>query len=297
MRRFHSSVPPPTRISEEALERWLETIRAELRPDPMFRQRLRGHVLNRFVANREGDGRRGSQREMGRLGRAVLYASFALSVSVTGAMAASQQAIPGDHFYLLKLQIESLRQEVAPERLQGAVAAYALAQRIDELDRLADAGNWVAVAAHAEAVETAYESMLRLNPDPGTRTRRLAVSGELLDGLPERARDALERLAHLEPGRAPDLGAGGPRRSGDGDPADRHDPGGGPPAHAPAADGDGGTNPQPTPRAAPDRLPSDTDAPGSPAPAGPEPQRAERTARPDPSPAPRARPSANPPRR
>ena len=110
MSLFRSSLRQPAILSDEAIERYLAAIRTEIEPDPLFRRRLRGHVMNRYVAAREGQATgRGVAREMGRLGRAVLYASFALGLSVTGAMAVSQQSIPGDPLYAVKLRIETLR--------------------------------------------------------------------------------------------------------------------------------------------------------------------------------------------
>ncbi|MEO6295416.1 MAG: hypothetical protein ABIP01_01290, partial [Candidatus Limnocylindria bacterium] len=110
MSLFRDSLRPPPLASDAAVRRYLELIRAELEPDPLFRRRLRGEVVNRFVAAREGleqPARRPSA--MGKLGRAVLYSSFALAMSAGGVMAASQQALPGDVLYSLKLRIEALR--------------------------------------------------------------------------------------------------------------------------------------------------------------------------------------------
>lgn len=209
MSLFRSSVRPPSPISDETIERYLAVIRADLRPDPLFRRRLRGHVMNRYVAAREGlsgDGHR-PVKDMGRLGRAVLYASFALALSVTGAMAASQQAIPGDAFYPLKLQIESLRVRIVPDHMLDDLAAHSLAERIAELDRLADAGEWAAVDAHVAAVEVAYRSVLALSPTSAATAENLELADEMMERLPAPAQASLERA----------LGRGvGPTRAGAG---------------------------------------------------------------------------------
>ena len=54
MSLFRTSLRPPAILSDEAIERYVEAIRHELQPDPLYRRRLRGMVLNRYVAAREG---------------------------------------------------------------------------------------------------------------------------------------------------------------------------------------------------------------------------------------------------
>lgn len=257
MSLFRSSLRPPMPLSDEAIERYVAAIRAELDPDPLFRRRLRGHVLNRFVAAREGTaGERPVAKEMTRIGRAALYASVALAISVTGAMAASQQAAPGDVLYPLKRDIEDLRLRVLPDRFHDDLAAYALGQRIDELRRLAEQGRWTAVAAHANAVDEAYDLVVALGPDEGELAESLSVAEALLDRLPEAARDAVERALGDTPGLrlgadgdAPGRGldrGGGP--SGAGGPSGPASPAAEPPAPGgrPATD-----DVEPTPRPQP----------------------------------------------
>ncbi len=95
MSLLRDSLRPPPLASDAAVRRYIELIRAELEPDPLFRRRLRGEVVNRFVAAREGLKQPAHRPSaMGRLGRAVLYSSFALAMSAGGVMAASQQALP-----------------------------------------------------------------------------------------------------------------------------------------------------------------------------------------------------------
>jgi hypothetical protein len=204
MSLFNGSIRPPSVLSDEAVERYLAAIRAELSPDPLFRRRLRGSLVNRFVAAREGH-RVGAAaavaaREMGRLGRAVLYASFALGVGVTGVMAGSQRAIPGEIFYPLKLQIEEIRAYVLPAHLQDQLAAHNLAQRIGELGRLAEAGEWGLVVAHAAAVERAYEALVAAGGDGAVGMRDLVAINGLLEHLPDETRLAVEGIMDGMPG-------------------------------------------------------------------------------------------------
>jgi hypothetical protein len=93
---------------------------------------------------------------MGALGRSVLYASFALSVSVSAAMAASQGAVPGD----APLPAQ------APDRTASARGAScpparrprrAFPRRAHPRARRARrAGDWARVAGQAAAVEDEY---------------------------------------------------------------------------------------------------------------------------------------------
>ncbi len=213
MSLFRTSLRPPAPLSDESVERYVAAIRATIQPDPGFRRRLRGHVLNRHVAVREGMVQRRVAREMGRVGRAVLYASFALTLSVTGAMAASQQAIPGDLFYPVKLQIEELRLRALPEELHDELAGNALAERIAELDRLAGSGNAAAVRSGAMAVERAYVALVALGGDADGVEQQLAVAAALLDRLDTEARAVLSELLGDLPavGPGPHAGPTGPR--------------------------------------------------------------------------------------
>lgn len=278
MSLFRSSLRPRAILSDETIERYLTAARAEFEPDPSFRRRLRGHVMNRFVAAREGQVAAAGPpaKEMGRLGRAVLYASFALSLSVTGAMAASQQAIPGDSLYALKLQIEQLRLQVLPMRLHDDLAAHALGERIKELSRLTESGNWSAATAHADAVEAAYDRVVALSPDVETLAGHLAVPRGLLQRLPEPAQHAVDRSLLDSPGRGDAVptgddpstrGGGGASSNGDGGGSDAGNgdgqgsggggSGGGGSAEPPAADppdapgNSSSDTAHPTPRAEP----------------------------------------------
>lgn len=202
MSLFRSSLRPPAIFSDEAVERYLTAIRAEAGPDPLFRRRLRGQVLNRYVAAREGiaDAPTAS-RSMGRLGRAVLYASFALAFSVTGVMAASQEALPGELLYPLKRQVEHLRIQVLPAHLHDDLAMYALAERIHELEVLADRGDWVRVTALAATIEQDYLALAdALENDAGQLDRHIVVLNGLLQNLPATARAAVWDVLDGTPG-------------------------------------------------------------------------------------------------
>jgi hypothetical protein len=133
-----------------------------IQPDPMFRRRLRGLMLNRYVANREGmveaappPSRR---REMGALGRGVLVGSLLTAMGVSAVGAAAQESLPGDALYAVKLQLEELRMRVAPPGLRDDLAAIALDERLEEVERLAAAGRWQLVdAAAARAAQAEQE--------------------------------------------------------------------------------------------------------------------------------------------
>jgi hypothetical protein len=194
MSLFQRPIHPPAILSDRAVERYLEAVRAELSVDPLFRRRLRGNVVNRFVAEREGRTAAAPRRRMGALGRAVLYATFALSVSVSSAMAASQGAAPGDALYPLKIQIERLRLQALPDHLHDDLAAHSLGERIHELGMLAERGDWARVTAQAAAVEFEYRHFLDTTRAEGSSDRYLLVLTALLDRLPDRAQLAIENV-------------------------------------------------------------------------------------------------------
>lgn len=190
MRLFGSGLLPPTVVSDDAVDRYVAALRADLDPDPLFRRRLRGRVMNEYVARR--DQIPAHRAPMGRLGRAVLSASVTLMLGVSTTMAASQAAIPGDALYPIKRQIEQLRLQALPADVHDELVAYALAERIEELDRLAELGRWEAVRAQAAATEAAYAT-LAASVDVGSSSvqRHLVVLDGLLDRLPRRAQEAV----------------------------------------------------------------------------------------------------------
>ena len=212
MSLFRGTVRPPAILSDEAVERYLAAIHADLAPDPLFRRRLRGEVMNRHVAVREGLAARPRSSSMGRLGRAVLYASFTLALSATSVLAASQEALPGDPLYPLKRQVEAMRMEVLPAHLHHDLAAYQLAERIDELARLTELGDAVRAASMAAVVAADYEAFLAEADAAGLLAddRYLTVLTALLDRLPAPAQEAVRAVID----RAPAQSAGRPTGSG-----------------------------------------------------------------------------------
>ena len=226
---FTRPIRPEPIASDEAVRRYIEAVRREIEPDPLFRVRLRGTVLNRFVAEREGSALPTAYRptRMGRLGRACLYASLVTALSVGGVMAASETAVPGELLYPLKRSIEGMRLEVAPAHLRDELAVYALAERIDELGQLVDDGAWALAADLAGDVRETYEELVASTSGEVVDAKfaaQLARLDEALDRAPVRARAAIERAM----GGAPGLqlhAAGEPGRSQGG--ADSESRGGG----------------------------------------------------------------------
>ena len=141
---------------------------------------------------------------MGALGRACLYASFALGVSVTGVMAASDAAIPGDLLYPLKRGIETVRLDVLPEQYRDELAAYALSERIGELGQLVEAGEMARASAFADSVHDAYDQAVAESDDPGALARRIdrqvARLEDVMSGLPAQARADIESAMVGAPG-------------------------------------------------------------------------------------------------
>ena len=264
MSLFRGTIRPPAILSDEAVKRYLAAVRAEIRPDPLFRRRLRGEVMNRYVAAREGIGATPARRSMGTLGRAVLYATFTLAVTSTSVLAASQEALPGDLLYPLKRHVETLRVQVLPVHLHDDLAAMYLAERIDELARLAERGEWGRVAIQAAVVEQEYDAFLRLAEaaPQGSNERYLTVLAGLVERLPDGARAAVDAVIDRrtggepnQPQRNPD--SDGPRGNGGSTPTggaggQTGDPGsspGGDPADAtPEPKPTKSPRPEPTPR-------------------------------------------------
>jgi hypothetical protein len=192
------------------LERHLRRIQ----PDPLFRRRLRSVVVNRYVAAREGlvpPAPHAARRQMGALGRGVLYASLLTAVSTTAAGAAAQAAIPGDALYAVKIELEQLRMQIAPPSLRDDLAAMAVDARLDELERLASAGRWDLVSEAAARAAAAEELLTSLRAaalggqavDPMTADQRHAERLELLLSVaPASARDGLQRALDASIGQS-----------------------------------------------------------------------------------------------
>lgn len=195
---------PRVMTPDDALRRYLDALRPRTEVDPLFRRRLRGTVLNRLVADREGIDtvpRSEPRRSMGALGRATLIATVALATSVGGVMAAAQSAVPGDVLYPLKRQIEQVRLDAAPAEYRSALEAQMLAERLAELSALMAAGDGARASALADAIVADGSA----TPAHATRAERhLAVLSALVERLPDGARDAisrsLDRAAVQEPG-------------------------------------------------------------------------------------------------
>jgi hypothetical protein len=262
---------PSSTASDDAVRRYVEELRRHADPDPLFRRRLRGTVVNRYVAVQEGVLVPRAVRQasrMGTLGRACLYASFAMAVSVGGAMAASERAVPGELLYPLKRSIESLRLDVLPVQYHDELVAEALSARIMEISVLLDSGQVALAASLSDDIRESYERLVALSNGDGAPRGLLRARLDQLDAmlarLPESARTAVERaMSGARPvNSAPGLGAGPDR----GSPARAEGEGRGvAPSNQGAVGGTGSDNPTepdgtPMPRATPkpDRTPKPT---------------------------------------
>jgi len=230
------------------VELLLRVVATAVEPDPFFRRRLRGAVLNEHVALREGvlPTAAPGRRVMGRLGRACLVTSVVVMVSVGAVGAAAQEALPGDALHAVKLQIEALRQRAAPAEMRPGLAALALSERIEELERLVDAGRWTRARAAADEVAASAEDLAAYDVEPAAADaaridRQLTVLAGLVDRVPEDARDALEHALEVSSGAG--AHAEEPASQGGGSPPARESGGTGPAVQptAPPGVGGGGT--------------------------------------------------------
>ena len=280
MSLFRDAMRPPAILSDQPIERYLAAVRAELDPDPLFRRRLRGQVMNRYVATREGMVETPHRRSMGRVGRAVLYASFALAATTTSVLAASQEAVPGDLLYPLKRHVESLRVQVLPAHLQDDLAAYELAERIGELAILAERGDDARVAGLAAIIERDYEALVEISQaTPGSNSHQLTVLSALIERLPEPARAAIAEVIERQ---SDQTGPSATERTGSSNGGTSGGPSGGSQSSngASAAGGQAGSDAdEPTETPAPEPTPKAAKSPS------PEPTpKATRSPRPDPTP-------------
>lgn len=204
---------------DDAMLRRLERSLGRLQPDPLFRRRLRGRLVNLHVATREGlirEPRR--RRSMGKLGRAVLYASLMLAISVSAAGAAAQDSLPGDPLYGVKLRLEEIRMQIAPPSVRDDLAAMALAERVEELEALAAAGAWNLVPGAAARVTDAELALLAVADERGPLGA--GATGQAIEVLesvrvraPEAAQAGLQRAIEVVDR---DPSADAPGRSGTG---------------------------------------------------------------------------------
>ena len=277
MRRL-TPLQPPAAPSFDSVEASLASLWTDLQPDPLFVRRVRGQTVNRFVAVREvGDAAavkgRLDQISVGRLGRACLYASFVFAATAASVLAASQDAIPGDALYALKVRMEQVRLDVLPAHLHDDLYAYTLSQRIDEMGRLTEAGEWRLALAMTPVIEEAYEHFAHALDEQGVgsgdATRHLLVLQGLLEQLPESARAAVQAVIDRADGTEPSAqgqGAGpavGPGvapgqvnspASGAGADPDRIPPGQDPAAAGPTPQGTGKPEPKPAREARPNHA-------------------------------------------
>jgi hypothetical protein len=211
----HLRGEPPLGPDDETVGR-LRAAVAELDPDPLFRRRLRGSLLNGYVEVREGMRPAPPSGQMGRIGRAVLYASVVMAVGATAVGAASQEALPGDQLYGAKIAIEQLRIQLAPPRVRVQLAAASLEERLDELEQLAAHGDWGLAAASAQQVAAGLDKLAALGGAPTSAEQiridqRLTVLTTVFEEAPPAAQEGLEKAiaAPAEaPGRQPSVGAG-----------------------------------------------------------------------------------------
>jgi hypothetical protein len=193
-------------LPDDPLTRRIDRAVRRLEPDPLYRRRLRGEVLNRYVATREGmlaQPRR--QRDMGRLGRAVLYASVLSAGSVTAVGAASQEALPGDPLYAVKRQLEEVRMRVAPAYLHDDLAVLMLDERVEELQTLAAAGRWSEIGAAAHAVAAAERNLgaMGVHLDAARVSVHVAVLEAVLAHAPSAAAGGLQEAIAASSGPHP----------------------------------------------------------------------------------------------
>jgi len=207
--------PPIDPIVAARIERHVNRIK----PDRLFQQRLRGQVLNRYVATREGmiaTSRpvRLPRRGLSALGRGMLYASLLTAVSVSAVGAAAQQSLPGDVLYGVKLELESIRMELAPADMRDELAAMALDDRLKEVEALAAAGRWEQLDAAAAAVVRAEATLVALTSPTDTGAGGAVAMRDHVDRLmellataPEAAKRGLLRALAASGGTPSDVHA------------------------------------------------------------------------------------------
>lgn len=198
----------PTVKPDDPIAHMIARTAGRLRPERQYRWRLRGRLVNQYVAVREGLVRESPRQvRMGSLGRAVLYASVGLAISVSAVGAASSSALPGDPLYGVKRQVEELRMEIAPPSVRPTLAAMALEERLSEVELLAATGNWARVALAEQEVEGAVATLRGLGGSlPADEVAQLARHTQVLTALlaqaPDSARAGLQRALVASAGAA-----------------------------------------------------------------------------------------------
>ena len=204
---------PPEPPDESTVAR-LHAVLAELDPDPLFRRRLRGRLLNSYVAVHEGmRPAPPSVSRRGRVGRAALYAGLTVAIGATAVGAASRNALPGDPLYGAKMAIEQLQMELAPAGVKPALHAALVEERLDELAQLAARGDWTHAAASTRQVAAELQGIQAVGGAPAAEhdriAHRLAVLTAVFEAAPPAARDGLQGaiVAPAEaPGQQPSVG-------------------------------------------------------------------------------------------
>ena len=250
MSLFRSSLRRPPITSDEAVRRYVEAIRPQLEPDRAFQRRLRGEMLNRYVVAREEARTSALPAAARSVARAAILASLALAITVGGTMAASQSAIPGDLLYPVKREIEELRVTLLPESFRGELATYSLAERINELGQLVEAGEWELAAGLAGSIEDAVATLAGLGMTPaadGALAEPIATLTVLLQSLPPEAQTAAEEALDAAPGLlnagpGTGSGAGDDRGEGNGNGNGGNGNGGNSDGNNPNGSGSGGGN-------------------------------------------------------
>jgi hypothetical protein len=186
-------------LDDEAVMQQLARSLKQLEPDALYRRRLRGAILNRYVATREGLVQAPRQRrEMSVLGRGVLYASLAVALSVSAAGAVAAASLPGDLLYPVKLQLEDVRLQMASPSMRADLLAMQLDERLDELELLAANGDWADVAVAAQGAAAAEERLALAAGDPQQVVvdaigQHTAVLEALITTAPTSARQGLQQ--------------------------------------------------------------------------------------------------------
>jgi uncharacterized membrane protein YgcG len=256
-------------------------------PDPQFRNRLRGAILSHHVAVREGHAMPVLRPAMTPIGRGVLVASVLLAVGVTGVGAASQQAIPDDPLYAVKLRIEALRILAAPPDLRDDLVAMSLEERLSEVETAVSRGRWHAAHEAALLVTQTEDELARLGgPPPAVADRiadHLASLTGLLAAVPAGRSDAAQDIsaaraairaandhaAAAAAGRGQGGGGGAGATGGNGGNGNGANGGNGNGANG--KDSGGGTSSEPAPSPSPKPTSQGNGPKASPAAASPEP--------------------------
>jgi hypothetical protein len=202
-------------MPDDPIARMISRTVGRIQPERTYRWRVRGRLLNQYVAVREGlvPPMPARRTQMGSLGRAVLFASVGLAISVSAVGAASSNALPGDPLYAVKRQVEQVRMEIAPPSVRPALAAMALEERLSEVEQLAAAGSWSRVALAEQEVDGAVATLRGLG---GSLTADLVadlshhtqVLTALLARAPASAQPGLERALIASAGVAASANSG-----------------------------------------------------------------------------------------